>query len=518
MMSASARASYSLFSLCVALVDVNAQNYFQKAFGGLADQRGYSIAEASDGSIFQGGYTLSFLTTGNNADAYLVKCDRSGQHIWSRHFDVGLNGIIWDLAATTDEGVIVAGTDNNNNFGFAFKVDGLGNLVWGRASNAIKAYRAIAYRNLDSTVFLAGPTLGANQDIHLQKLNSDGTAAWSKGYGTGYNENVYSLSCTSDGGLVLSGSALDTEPESDGLLMKLDSAGVIEWSRTYGLSGICDVLYRVIESSTGGYVAVGGGCYSDTWPIVVRTDANGDTLWTKRFAAYAARLFDVEENQQGFLVTSNDGGVGGYYTISVVQLDQNGGILWRTAFTQGSESLEGRTEVLTDGSIAVGKSVIDVGPGPVNLLLAVVDSVGMGGLCGSHVAPWTELSPNLVLGAVGDSLPHVSGFSWVPTGLPCATLTDTLCSTSVGLVEMEEVTAHRAFPNPTSGSLLLTGLNPGDVLMVLDGLGKELIGMAVDAREHQVLLPSVIPSGLLLVLARSKDGDLRWSEKIILQR
>ena len=95
---------------------------------------------------------------------------------------------------------------------------------------------------------------------------------------------------TSDGGYIIIGSTSSFgKGGTDIYAVKTDARGNQEWSRTYG--GILnDQGSSVWQTSDGGYLMIGTFCYSDagidsnkTDIYVIRTNAGGDTIWTKKF-------------------------------------------------------------------------------------------------------------------------------------------------------------------------------------------------------------------------------------------
>jgi hypothetical protein len=104
---------------------------------------------------------------------------------------------------------------------------------------------------------------------------------WMNAYGAG-GEYMVAVHNTPEGGLILGGNTTTYGAgNNDFWLVKLDADGDTVWTRTYGSSGEDDLLdMRVVPA--GGYILAGSrqaelSTNTDIW--VVRTDANGDTLW-----------------------------------------------------------------------------------------------------------------------------------------------------------------------------------------------------------------------------------------------
>jgi hypothetical protein len=107
-------------------------------------------------------------------------------------------------------------------------------------------------------------------------------AIWMNHYGAG-EEYLMAVDNVPGGGFIVGGiTGTYGAGDSDFWLFKLDANGDTVWTRTYGGTGEDDLMdARAVPG--GGYIMCGstrayGSSNTDIW--VVRTDANGDTLWT----------------------------------------------------------------------------------------------------------------------------------------------------------------------------------------------------------------------------------------------
>ena len=94
----------------------------------------------------------------------------------------------------------------------------------------------------DGGYIIAGHTqsLGAsNYDLYILKLDLFGNAIWQRAYGGSGDDRAQAIQQTSDGGYIVAGYT-----NSFGLgnydvwILKLDSAGAIQWQKTLGGSGV----------------------------------------------------------------------------------------------------------------------------------------------------------------------------------------------------------------------------------------------------------------------------------------
>jgi hypothetical protein len=176
------------------------------------------------------------------------------------------------------------------------------------------------------------------------KTDSAGTVEWQKTYRYGeYGDNAYAVRQTPDGGYILSGRMGTSISKANLLIIKTDSNGNKEWDKTHGGdkfdgSFSCDILFTndggyLFLGQTGSFVVHGGS--RDIW--LIKTDAQGNMEWHKSFGG--------NKNDQGSnMVFTNDGGIiiaatenlGGYTTPKgeglLIKTDINGNLEWQHFF------------------------------------------------------------------------------------------------------------------------------------------------------------------------------------------
>ena len=120
--------------------------------------------------------------------------------------------------------------------------------------------------------------------------------------GTGYDYG-HSVAQTFDKGYVIAGATTSFGVGStDAYILKTDSMGVVLWQKTFGGINI-DQFYSIKETSDSGFVMAGftnsegNGGYD---MYVVKTDKNGDSLWTKSFGGTNWDFaYSVEQTSDG---------------------------------------------------------------------------------------------------------------------------------------------------------------------------------------------------------------------------
>ncbi len=240
-----------------------------RTYGGAGGDEGRSVQQTSDDGYIIVGGTESFGAGGK--DIYLIKTDSLGDTLWTRTY----GGTDWDAGGsvqqTSDGGYIIAG---------------------------------------QTASFGAGVS-----DVYLIKTDASGDSLWAKIYGgTSSAEIGFSVQQTSDSGYIVAGVTTSGPGTTYGYLIKTESLGDSLWAKTYGEGGDYDWLVSVQQTSDGGYIIAGladsfGAGGLDVW--VIRTDANGDTLWMKSYGGTADDVgYSVQQTSDGGYIVV--GGTGSY--------------------------------------------------------------------------------------------------------------------------------------------------------------------------------------------------------------
>ena len=192
-------------------------------------------------------------------------------------------------------------------------------------------------------------------------LSTAGQVTFEQTYGGVDGDLGSSVEQTSDGGYALFGVTWNTGGASaDMYLVKTDAYGVEQWSHTYGTVNQ-DMGYNARETSDGGFILCGmvGSFGTDTLTLV-RTNANGDPLWTRQYPGSLGRDigFSVQETSDGgFAVCGFTENTGVAEDVYVVRTEANGDTLWtRTVDLGGSEVGWTLRQTDDDGFIVLANS------------------------------------------------------------------------------------------------------------------------------------------------------------------
>jgi gliding motility-associated-like protein len=203
--------------------------------------------------------------------------------------------------------------------------------------------------------------------MHLSQIGVAQTCSsnFLKVYGGNGSDEGLDVAYTRDSGSIVAGRTNTGSTNMNGLLMKLNDQGSIQWSKSYGRT-FYDELSKVKQTSDGGYVAVGrttesGSSQGNAW--IVRTDASGNSLWSGELSSSAGptRAKDIIQlTDGGFVLALNANDSTAQSDAVLVRIDANGNIIWSRSYDNGHG--DGFYSIAQDGNylIAGGYSVDNI--------------------------------------------------------------------------------------------------------------------------------------------------------------
>ncbi|MEP7168962.1 MAG: T9SS type A sorting domain-containing protein [Bacteroidota bacterium] len=290
---------------------------------------------------------------------------------------------------TFDGGYIIAGYTDYFGAGgtdaYLIKTDENGDSLWIKTFGGIEDDFGICVQQTsDSGYILVGSTRinVSSTNVYIFKTNANGDSLWSKSFG-GIGENGgNSVQQTADGGYIITGyTSYFGAGSYDIYLIKTDANGDSLWTKTFG--GISfEYGCSVRQTMDGGYIVVGysygfGAGLEDVY--LFKTNANGNLLWSKTFGGADNEFgYSVQQTvDSGYIITgiTKSFAVAAFdYDVYLIKADSNGDILWTKTFGGISGDYGYSVEQTTDGGyIIVGNSN---GFGGVNVYLMKTNANG----------------------------------------------------------------------------------------------------------------------------------------------
>jgi hypothetical protein len=175
--------------------------------------------------------------------------------------------------------------------------------------------------------------------VVFHRLDAAGTIVNTANYGHVGNDEAWSIVETSDGGFAMAGfTDVSNSGQTDVYLIRTNANGDTMWTRNYG-GAEDDAGYRAVQMADGGFIVTGGSSsFADPgdWDVyLVRTDAGGDTLWTR---TYGGPDYDIgycvrQTDDGGFIVAGETRSYGaGQTDFYLLRTDAGGDMLWTRTY------------------------------------------------------------------------------------------------------------------------------------------------------------------------------------------
>jgi hypothetical protein len=269
-----------------------------------------------------------FLFFALSADTWLQTYDPFDEAIFN----------VEDVVICSDGGYAINGTcidqQTTIDWGFVIKTDSNGNMLWAKRDTVD------FQQENDSRAFVEtedGCIISASyhyaSGTALVKRSSEGEREWAN---LVEGIAIESFDKTDDGNVIAAGRKIISDTVWPNII-KMNSNGEQLWEKNFAFNNYgFGNISAVIQSSNGGYL-LAGSLYlgSDSDILVIKTDAEGDTLWTR-----ILNVTDEDDLARTIIETDEeDIFIGGYLegiTAGFLwKLDSEGNTIW---FESGTES------------------------------------------------------------------------------------------------------------------------------------------------------------------------------------
>jgi len=349
-----------LFVIIYFSFESEAQNIFEKTYGTNLFEEAKSVRKTSDGGYIIGGTNLVkvdnfgveewtkpypsvfantttsneyILINSNSPNITFTKVDINGDILWQTNYSQG----IWAnhgnyIEQVDDGGYIVAGNykDVAGSGMLLMKLNSVGNKLWqttfSEPTSAGFCHGFSAKQTSDNGYIIVGYTYidfydsTRNKDVIIVKTDSSGIEQWRRYFGGAMDDFASSVKQDNQGNYLISATtnSFGVGSESNMYLIKLDSIGDSLWTRTYG-GNWEETAEGLWPTNDGGCILVGqSNSFSngDLNGYIVKTDINGDTLWTKKYGGIGIETINSVQQtfDNGYVMSgyTNSIGVGDF--------------------------------------------------------------------------------------------------------------------------------------------------------------------------------------------------------------
>ncbi len=374
-----------------------AQTSWWRTYGGSEHDNGSSVSQTTDGGYIIAGTTYSFgAGTPDFGSLYLVKTDSSGDTLWTRTYGGPAPDYAASVQQTADSGYIIAGITESYGAGYwdvyLVKTNAAGDVLWiktcgGSADDAGNSVRQTADGGyiVAGWTYSFGPGTPTSGNFYLIKTNAQGDTLWTRTYGGTNHDGASCVQQAADGGYLLAGSTWSFGADSgDAYLVRTDAHGDTLWTRRFG--GVqYDGVTSVQATDDGGCIVAGHTCsFGVGTPdndnvYLVRTDSAGDTLWTK---VYGGPDFDAayeawKTADGGYAVVGPTGSYGaGDVDVYLVKTNGAGDTLWTRTYGGANGDWGFSLQQANDGGYVITGSTSSFGAGNEDVYLIKTDAEG----------------------------------------------------------------------------------------------------------------------------------------------
>jgi len=234
---------------------------WEKVFGGPRCDYAWSVLQTKDGGFIVAGGTES--SGAGIYDVYLVKLGSSGNVIWEKTYGGVASDCGYSLLQLADGGFLIAG--NAESFGtgnpdvYLLKTDGDGNMVWQKTYGGAGSEYGWSLLEAGNGYIIAGEKEVAGEQgggfaAYLLKVDADGDMIWEKTYGNGSTGSFYGA-CRVQDGYVLTGKK-ESPGGYDLYAVRTAEDGSLVWEKTVDGTG-AGSGYDVAQTRGGGLVVAG---------------------------------------------------------------------------------------------------------------------------------------------------------------------------------------------------------------------------------------------------------------------
>jgi hypothetical protein len=462
-------------------LDSDANFKWGRTIGGATISEAYSVIQTEDGGYAATGYCTAYGAGGE--DVYVVRLDHLGNVVWTRTIGGPDDDRGYSIIQTKDDGFAITGGTHSFGNGvpnfpdiYVIKLDSAGNKVWTKTIEGPWGSDDVGYSIIqtnDGGVAITGSTLDLFgwPDVFIFKLDSTGSLKWANVIGGSNNEGAgYSIVQTIDKGFAIAGYTFSYGAGgSDVYIVKLDSLGNLNWTKTIGGTK-ADIGYSIVQTKDAGYAVAGetDSYGSDSTDIyIIKLNSIGNLKWSRVLGEpdYNEAYSLIQTKDAGYAVALNNS-----YGMCFVKLDSLGNCC---------------IQIDSGGLIDSGGIVTSNG------LITSSDSgtIGTGGVISSE---GTE-----------------------------STICEVLAVPEINQNESEKC----IYPNPSNGAFTLS-LNHSEfvsgtqsIVKIYNIMGEKIYyGMLKQIQNDYVIDISTQPDGIYLYQIISKSGVLIEEGKLIIQK
>jgi hypothetical protein len=363
--------------------------FWATIYGGTGNEKAFAVQETSDNGYYVFGDSTSFAA--RSYDFFVLKLDSLGNLSWSKTFGGGEDDYGYYGVETSDSGFIIAGRTYSFGAGdsdaWIIKMMGNGVISWQTRFHGGTTGHDYFNEIIETSGhnYIAAGTWAPDsnsRNILVMKFAENGDIIWEKGFGGTGTETACSLDSTTDNGFIISGYTNSFgQGNYDGLVIKVDSIGNLQWQKVIGSTG-AEYIMSIKHTSDEGYIMAGyydpdETTIYDLW--VIKMDTDGDVEWQYTYGGdgseWAESVLQTEDG--GYIVCGNTNSTGnGDYDVLVLKLAGNGDIEWQKTYGSTGYDRSRNIKTTSDGGYILTGNTQSYGAGESDIWVIKLNESG----------------------------------------------------------------------------------------------------------------------------------------------
>jgi hypothetical protein len=415
---------------------------------------------------------------------------------------------------------------------YFLNLDSLGNTLWSKSYGSIyNDYGRFIHKLANGGYIISGVfadttsgVIAGNNQMFLAKILPNDLLDWSFSYGSGYSEAAKKIIITNDEGYIMVGYT-DTYGAggTDMYVVKTDSMGTIQWSKSFGGTGSSDIAESLIQLSDSSYVIVGmtnsyGAGNSDVY--VIRIAHDGSLIWSKTFGGsngdVASSICMSHDNN--LIISGSTTSFGsGLCDVYLLKISLNGDLLWSKTFGGSNNDFGNSVKKTFDGGYILSGQTNSFGLGSYDIYIIKTDSLG-NSYCNESL-PATLVNTGVFESSGG--IRNVGGVLTNPTILTgFGAFDSTLCQIFTKVETISILNKMSVSPNPSNDNFNFE-FNGYEAysnlkLKITNIVGQELLSINVDEKSKVINLNQLGEKGIYFASLTGINGNIIEMQKIIL--
>lgn len=449
-----------LFIFFIGCLSARAQNWEIKYKSDSALSNNCVIHSINSGYLIAGRSTKDY--NGLYGGIFIFKIDENGDTLWTKFYGDFNNSNRYP------EKII---EDNNGNFYicgrfyvysqnygpggvFLIKFDSSGNLLWSKrysdSLHEFQYYRSFIKTSDDKLLILCAASTWQNPNVaqYLVKTDSNGNLEWSKTFECNVDVRLTAITETPSGDYTISAYKFDSlVPLLSGthytsiVLLKIDTIGNLIWAKNYSHTPASIQFNISLITTNTGFIVYG---HTENYlnhllpyTYLIKMDFDGNYQWFYKYDSLSNPTLYQDANQNLFVAGSSRN------QPTLVKLDSSGNQIWSRRYYTASYYIKSMDFNSTGLIISVDNSRYTH--------LIKLDADG-NNECYRDSTSFNQSSELLLDTTISFTTnPLFPEFSWTPTAASCVLSKQQLC-TIVSVAENKNILFDFSiFPNPSSG-------------------------------------------------------------------